>query len=94
MTRRALLRTGGAGLAMALGPFAGLAAGRPPSQASAERASDALALAERQRGDLTDLLSSLVAIRSHSGESAEAAQEGVAGFLSRLIAINWLLPAR
>jgi acetylornithine deacetylase len=53
-------------------------------QGSTGATSDALALAETYRGDLTDLLSSLVSIRSHSGESAEAAQEVVADFLSEL----------
>jgi len=79
MTRRSLLRAGGTGFAMALGPFAGIAPGRGPRITQ-----DALGLAERYRGDLTDLLFSLVAIRSHSGESAEAAQEVVASFLSLL----------
>lgn len=79
MTRRSLLRTGGTGVALALGPFSGLAAGKVPGISQ-----DALALAERYRGDLMDLLTSLVAIRSHSGESAEAAQQVVADYLSRL----------
>jgi acetylornithine deacetylase len=79
MTRRSLLRASGTGVALALSPFAGLAAGRGPGITR-----DALALAERYRGDLTDLLSSLVSIRSHSGESAAEAQEVVAAYLSRL----------
>ena len=79
MTRRSLLRAGGTGLALALGPFA-----KPATGAGRVVTPDSLALAERYRGDLTDLLSSLVAIRSHSGESAERAQEIVAGYLSRL----------
>ena len=95
MTRRTLLRAGGTGLAMTLGGLARPAAGaalagvsaaglRAPANQSTAGFSDTLALAERYRGDLTDLLSSLVSIRSHSGESAEAAQEVVADYLSQL----------
>jgi acetylornithine deacetylase len=71
---------------MALGPAAGASplaiAGR--GHARAQASPDALALAEGRRGELIDLLARLVSIRSHSGESAEAAQEVVAGYLSRL----------
>lgn len=81
MNRRELLGVGGASLAMALGPLA-----RPAMSAGGANSptSDALVLAERYRGDLTDLLSSLVSIRSHSGESAEEAQKVVASYLARL----------
>jgi len=79
ITRRSLLRAGGTGLALALGPSAGLATGMGPGITQ-----DTLALAERYRDDLMSLLSSLVSIRSHSGESAAEAQEVVAAYLSRL----------
>ncbi len=45
---------------------------------------DALAIATRRRDDLVDLLSQLISIRSHSGESAEVAQDIVKGYLSQL----------
>lgn len=80
MTRRTLLRTGGAGLGLALGPFG---ARLTEARASASSA-DTLALAQDRRGDLVRLLGSLVAIRSHSGESAERVQEIVRGYLADL----------
>lgn len=58
-----------------------VAAGLSPlgrSLASAAVPPEALALAERHRADLLRLLSDLVSTRSHSGESAAAAQRPVA----------------
>ena len=47
-------------------------------------AAQALALAQERKAELVDLLAQLVAVRSLSGESGEAAQQVVAEYLSRL----------
>ncbi|MDA0681548.1 MAG: M20/M25/M40 family metallo-hydrolase [Proteobacteria bacterium] len=47
-------------------------------------AKEALALSEQRRTELVELLSQLVGVRSHSGESAAAAQEVVKSYLAKL----------
>ena len=80
----------GAGLATAVdplrptNPIRGTGAAGAPTGGQSASGEEAMALAESHRQDLTDLLSALVAIRSHTGESAEEAQQVVAGFLRPL----------
>ena len=47
-------------------------------------AKEALAMSRQRRTELVELLSRLIAVRSHSGESAEAAQEVVKDYLAKL----------
>lgn len=82
LTRRAFA-AGSAGLVMAVSPL-GSRGEESVMATSASGAAQALAIAESHRHDLTSLLSALVAIRSHSGESAAQAQGVVAEFLQQL----------
>jgi acetylornithine deacetylase len=73
--RRRLLRQGGLGLAASVLPLgSGWAALLAPDD-------PALAAAQARRPELLQLLSELVAMRSHSGEAADEAQQVVAGWL-------------
>ena len=57
---------------------------RRPARAAPITTEDALAMATARRQELVDLLVSMIRIRSQSGETAEAAQEVVKGFLRGL----------
>ncbi len=79
----------GLGSAMTSGPFGataplGSGSSGNPLRGNQRTAAAAMARAESHRQDLTGLLSALVAIRSHTGESAAEAQGVVVEFLQRL----------
>lgn len=79
-SRRAFFAAGGSGLAMTL-------ALRPAGVWAAWQMApgrEALEFAERRRGELISLLSALVAVRSHTGESAAQAQGVVTQYLAAL----------
>ena len=79
LTRRTLLQLGAGAAAWSL-------TGQPQPAGAATQsgpAGRALALAEARRQELLDLLTRLVSIRSHSGETAEAAQAEVARYLEQ-----------
>jgi len=78
LSRRAFQRAGLIAAAAAALPrgWEALAAGQPVEEA--------LDLARARRAELVDLLAALVAVRSHSGESADAAQQVVIDYLDGL----------
>ncbi len=73
--RRFVSAAGGATLALAA---------HGPARAARITARDALAMATARREELVELLEALIRVRSHSGETAAAAQEIVKEFLKRL----------
>jgi len=81
VTRRRFLTTAAAGGSLSLvGGGNTLWAADGPAMSAGE----ALASAESRRDELVDLLSQMIRVRSQTGETAEAAQQVVAGYLSGL----------
>ncbi len=81
LTRRTFL---GAGAAGATAWSLARAQMLDTSEFGSITAKEALSMARRRRTELVDLLSHLISVRSHSGETAEAAQEVVKEYLANL----------